>query len=61
MPPLGAAQLRARFTVAAQILLQFLPAALGQRDEAASRFAEALWLNAADATARLGLSRALAR
>ena len=33
----------------------------GQRDEAASRFAEALWLNAADATARQGLSRALSR
>ncbi len=33
----------------------------GQRDEAASRFAEALWLNAADATARQGLSRALGR
>jgi Flp pilus assembly protein TadD len=41
--------------------LGVLALAAGDRAAAASRFAEALWLNADDATARQGLQQALGR
>ena len=46
---------------AAYTNLGLLDLAAGRRDSAANRFAEALWLDPASATAREGLARAIDR